>query len=58
MNQVDCPCKRTDCPQHGDCEACRAHHQGSRRSRPCERKGGKAVDSTPSLRRRERRRER
>lgn len=26
-----CPCKRTDCPRHGDCEACREHHHASDR---------------------------
>lgn len=31
----DCPCKKKNCPRHGDCEACRAYHAASRRQRPC-----------------------
>ena len=34
---LTCPCGRVKCPRHGDCEACRAHHAGSKRPRPCER---------------------
>ena len=26
-----CPCKRTKCPRHGDCAACREHHHASER---------------------------
>ena len=26
MEQQNCPCKRTDCPRHGDCLACGEHH--------------------------------
>lgn len=29
MINVDCPCKRTKCERHGDCEACREHHHTS-----------------------------
>lgn len=34
-----CPCKRMQCPRHGDCAACRDHHdQFKRKMRPaCER---------------------
>ena len=27
MEQDFCPCKRTNCPRHGDCAACREHHR-------------------------------
>ena len=37
MTWENCPCKKRNCPRHGDCAACRAHHQGSRRRRPCEK---------------------
>lgn len=30
MHCEDCPCKRTRCPRHGDCTACREHHAGKR----------------------------
>lgn len=33
----DCPCKRTRCPRHGDCIACRAHHVGKRIPIFCQR---------------------
>ena len=39
--QKICPCKRVKCPRHGDCEACRAHHAGSKRPRPCEKERGR-----------------
>ena len=34
-----CPCKRVRCERHGDCDACRAHHQASPRKplTACER---------------------
>ncbi|MGN1111484.1 MAG: GNAT family N-acetyltransferase [Oscillospiraceae bacterium] len=34
-----CPCKKKSCPRHGDCEACRKHHEDSKRKRPvyCEK---------------------
>ena len=31
MEQQNCPCKRTDCPRHGDCFACWEHHHASGR---------------------------
>lgn len=31
MEQQNCPCKRTDCPRHGDCLACWEHHHASGR---------------------------
>lgn len=31
----DCPCKKKNCPRHGDCVACRSYHAASRRQRPC-----------------------
>lgn len=27
LHREDCPCKRVKCKRHGDCAACRAHHQ-------------------------------
>ena len=30
--RVTCPCKRINCPRHGDCASCRAHHHISRRN--------------------------
>ena len=51
MNRTDCPCKRVNCPRHGDCEACQAHHQVSKRSRPCERQQAKKADNSPARRR-------
>lgn len=35
-----CPCKRINCERHGDCDACRAHHNASARKLPpaCEKK--------------------
>ena len=34
-----CPCKMKSCSRHGDCEACRKHHEESKRKRPvyCEK---------------------
>lgn len=34
-----CPCKRTNCPRHGDCAACQAHHakRGSKHPPFCRR---------------------
>ncbi len=40
MEKQDCPCKRTACKRHGDCEACRAHHAESKRKLPCEKQSG------------------
>lgn len=34
---VNCPCKKTKCERHGNCDACRAYHAESKRKRPCER---------------------
>lgn len=34
----DCPCKRKACERHGDCEACRAHHEKSKYPCACEKK--------------------
>lgn len=34
-----CPCKRTSCKRHGNCEACREHHKGRKRPPYCEREG-------------------
>ena len=31
LHQDACPCKRVDCPRHGDCAACREHHHASYR---------------------------
>lgn len=50
MNQASCPCKRTNCPRHGDCDACRAHHQASKRRRPCEKEPEKAAQAVHRLR--------
>lgn len=39
MNSENCPCKRTKCERHGDCEACRIHHHTDKRKAltACER---------------------
>ena len=35
--KADCPCPKTKCERHGNCEACSAHHTGGK-SRPyCKR---------------------
>lgn len=34
-----CPCKRTSCKRHGNCEACREYHKGRKRPPYCEREG-------------------
>lgn len=42
---VDCPCKRKQCPRHGNCEACNAHHHSDKASIKqtwCERLKNKA----------------
>lgn len=31
VQQENCPCKRINCPRHGDCAACREHHHASSR---------------------------
>ena len=31
MSCESCPCKRTDCPRHGDSAACREHRRTSKR---------------------------
>ncbi len=28
MNHIDCPCKRTECERHGNCDVCKAYHHG------------------------------
>lgn len=28
MNYIDCPCKRTECERHGNCDVCKAYHHG------------------------------
>lgn len=33
-NNLSCPCKKKSCPRHGDCEACRKHHEESKYKRP------------------------
>lgn len=45
---TDCPCKKRNCPRHGDCEACREHHANSKRQRPvkCERQSNTPVIKT------------
>lgn len=30
MENKDCPCKRTKCERHGNCDACREHHRLSK----------------------------
>lgn len=59
MNPTHCPCKRLRCERHGNCEACRAHHQGKslprceklaqKKQRPARRhrKRGKEDSSLP-----------
>ena len=39
-NNLSCPCKKKSCPRHGDCEACRKHHEESKYKRPvyCDKK--------------------
>jgi hypothetical protein len=36
-DQASCPCRRTRCPRHGDCAACRAHHAGKKHAPACDR---------------------
>lgn len=31
MKYEQCPCKRLKCERHGDCEACRKHHNTQKR---------------------------
>ena len=31
MEQESCPCRRVNCPRHGDCAACREYHHASGR---------------------------
>lgn len=34
----DCPCKRTKCERHGQCDICREHHKLKKKTLPyCER---------------------
>lgn len=33
----DCPCRKVKCFRHGHCNECRAHHETSKKLRPCER---------------------
>lgn len=35
---MDCPCKKKNCPRHGDCAQCRTYHANAKRRRPCDRK--------------------
>lgn len=35
--KVNCPCKKTKCERHGNCDACLAYHTGSKRKCACER---------------------
>lgn len=43
VKRVDCPCRRTKCPMHGVCAACREHHRTSGRKRLtyCEKRAQK-----------------
>lgn len=55
MDTIACPCKRTQCEQHGNCEACRAHHQRKRKSLVyCEKKEMKERKRTERKQRRSR----
>lgn len=49
----NCPCRRTKCPRHGDCTACREHHHNDSR-RPmtsCERLQKKRTFTDDGIRR-------
>ena len=30
MNNTDCPCKRTKCERHGNCDECRDYHHNKK----------------------------
>ncbi|MGN0906611.1 MAG: hypothetical protein ACI4NM_05630 [Bullifex sp.] len=34
---MDCPCKKTDCPRHGNCEECMRHHMKKGKPPKCEK---------------------
>lgn len=36
----DCPCPNERCRYRGDCAACREHHAGAEKPRPCGWHGG------------------
>ncbi|HEX2938738.1 MAG TPA: hypothetical protein VHO66_07460 [Ruminiclostridium sp.] len=38
MEISPCPCRKKQCPRHGDCDACREHHKNSKYKPACERK--------------------
>ncbi len=37
MNNIPCPCKRTKCVRHGNCEVCREHHKNKKSLTFCDR---------------------
>lgn len=39
VTSENCPCKKKKCERHGKCDECRKHHAGSKRPRPCEKRG-------------------
>ena len=42
-DEINCPCKRIKCERHGDCKACREHHNAKKRKviPACDRKRAK-----------------
>ena len=51
IRSVDCPCRRTKCPRHGDCTACREHHRASGRKKRtyCEKRAQKQAHKAERL---------
>lgn len=37
MNNIPCPCKRTKCVRHSNCEVCREHHKNKKSLTFCDR---------------------
>jgi len=57
MNNTDCPCKRTKCERHGNCNACQEHHHRECSRKPltaCEKAEKKEQKRTDKRRKRER----
>ncbi len=36
-NNIECPCKSINCPRHGNCQECNAHHESKGGLSSCKR---------------------
>lgn len=54
MDNINCPCKRIKCERHGNCNACREHHNDKKSLTFCDRLKKKEQRKAGRQRKRER----